>query len=334
MKKLLTLLIILALALPLARAEGERSLACVGCSVVGADTFIHFIGSQEITIVADRRDAEIEWKVSHGAEIVTATDNTLVIRTDGQYNVIVEALYDGQTPQTVDATAYTAASALNVDGKCVITTVGCKLRYHDKAGQGAGEKQESIDFTESYTNPVTGENCEGGLLNFEVVADHTSSSQIDYWVIDGVKYLFYGITVKSIDVIGANRSMSFEVVYKHGTPQTLLTEEQIQSRRTGGSLKVRVEQGRLHVMDGAKTIGDATTEFDFTRDYTLDNGKTYKGGSCYLAVYHRSTHKDADFWWFDDIEMHFSHAVDRMYISGLYYSITYKPHLMSLEAGT
>ena len=59
---------------------------------------------------------------------------------------------------------------------------------------------------------VTGENCEGGLLNFEVVADHTSSSQIDYWVIDGWRFRLLDLRqtladIESGDDHGLNAAM-------------------------------------------------------------------------------------------------------------------------------
>lgn len=70
----------------------------------------------------------------------------------------------------------------------VLEFINCYMRFCAANGEASGERYTKFDFEKDYKNPVTGEKCKGGEITFFVIADLQQGKEVDYWLINGVKY--------------------------------------------------------------------------------------------------------------------------------------------------
>ena len=183
-----------------------------------------------------------------------------------------------EMPAADEASAAEEAPAAE-DTRLTVTVSGGTLQFLNADRRGAGETFSVLDFTDDYVNPVTGRTCPGGRADLKVTAELPHASDIDYWVIDGVRYDFVN-TVRYIYVTELTRSLTVEVVYKGVPAQTVG-----QIAPTGEERIVSCENAKLTFLNGWAEGGGYFKTLDFTGEYVnLATGETLPGGSVDLKV--------------------------------------------------
>lgn len=104
--------------------------------------------------------------------------------------------------------------------KKIVKCINCYLEFLDAKNNAKGSKYTEFDFENEYKNPVTGSKCKGGLIDFYLFASVPRGMQVDYWLINGVKYQPPSNLTK-FRVVGLDEATVYEVVFKKassGTP--------------------------------------------------------------------------------------------------------------------
>lgn len=101
---------------------------------------------------------------------------------------------------TVDASAVVEAV---VRPEKKVTAVNAVMYFLDQNNVSGGEEFKEFIFEDSYVNPLTGENVDGGKISLYVKAVVPAGHAVDYWLINGVKYDFdynvLGFKVENLD---------------------------------------------------------------------------------------------------------------------------------------
>ena len=316
MKKKICLLLTLFFALGCFAALAEsHTLICLGCTVNKSER-VDFEGTATYTAVANE-SAVIGWKLN-GVIQPNETSISFVFTVSG--NTVVEAIYGAEDAPVQKTNKAQSGEPL------VVRAVGCELFFYNKYNVAEGVGYTEIDFTDTYLNPVTNKYVRGGTVSFKVKA--YEGKKPEYWVINGARYDFPQGTINFINIKNLSRSMTFEAVYKGQTSVTLLSDAQIQEKRTGEKLEVGVKHARMQLIKNSQTAisDDLPSPFDFTNDYRAPKtGATLMGGKCDLVVKanYNSSNEKVITWKFDDAVFKFSHHVERFYVHGLNESIVY-----------
>ena len=197
------------------------------------------------------------------------------------------------------------------DGLVTIQALGAYVQYN--SGKDTA-KYSAI----SYDTPV----------KLKVTADVPKGKSIDYWVIDGVRYDFKSKIPTSFTIDNATDNMIVEAVLKGQASQTVLTEEAIQSIRTGETLIVNTIHAKLaHVKADLKAAGGWITSFNFTDDYTNRATKQWEAGGQVTVRVKASIPKGKtiSYWKFDDVKIDFNKNVTEMIVHTLNVNKTYEP---------
>ena len=80
-------------------------------------------------------------------------------------------------------------------------------------------RETEFDFEDDYTNPVTKKKEKGGLISFYITADIPKKSEIDYWLVNGVKYQ-YPKDISKFRVEDLDEATVYEVVFKGQAKKT------------------------------------------------------------------------------------------------------------------
>ena len=152
-------------------------------------------------------------------------------------------------------------------------------------------------------------------------------SQLDYWVINGVRYDFLR-TVKWMRITAFDRSWTLEAVCKRANAETLRSSEEIQAARTGNPLIAKVNKGEMcHIKDGTTGGGGWITSFDFTAYYNnRATGATEKGGQLTAKI--RASipkGKRVAGWKLDETKFYQPAEVNDFVVRTLDTSMTYEP---------
>lgn len=317
MKRISAIFLVLALLLSCGIASAEGGiLMCINCTVNGMST-MRFAAPTIYTALVNEGQTVSAWKIN-GAVVEGQTDGFLVFTADG--DTVVEAVLAGETPVYEPEEVITVKSAPTLNaGPVRIKAVGAHLQYIDESGNPGGESVTELDFTDAYVNPLTGKTCLPGVAEFRVTADKPHSSDIDYWVIGGVRYDFCN-TVRYITVTNLTEDMTFEVVYKKEDSKTLSKE-----RSTEGNCTVRSENAKMAFVKGSTASGGYFTEFDFTGGYTNKaTGESEKGGRISVKVIANSGSK-VKVWQFGSAFFRMStDSITHFTVKGLNRSMTYK----------
>lgn len=94
-----------------------------------------------------------------------------------------------------------------------VKCINCHFQFLNDKRNAAGDKFTEFDFEEPYKNPATKKQEEGGLIDFYIFADVPKKKEIDYWLINGVKYQFPNNVVK-FRVEDLDEATVYEVVFK------------------------------------------------------------------------------------------------------------------------
>lgn len=104
----------------------------------------------------------------------------------------------------------------------IVKTVNCHLQFMNAGGNAKGSNYTEFDFEEDYVNPITNAKCTGGKISFYLTADIPKGKEVDYWLINGVKYQ-YPNNVTKFRVENLDENTVYEVVFKGETKKTTPT---------------------------------------------------------------------------------------------------------------
>ena len=166
-----------------------ESIIGVHCTVNGQES-VRLDGATQVHAVADELDGYVfdHWEIDG----VTASETG------------PEADFTLSEPSTICAVYHV---------RHVLTCINCYFQFLDAKGNAQGEKLTEFDFEEDYINPITKETCEGGVLNGYITSDLPSGQDVDYWLINGVKYNAPN-TVHKFRVEELDEGTVYEVVLK------------------------------------------------------------------------------------------------------------------------
>lgn len=312
MKRAFVFMLAVALLLSAAALADSGTVLCLNCTINGQSS-VSFSNFSVFTAIAvlEEDEAVQEWHIN-GKTVAGANDYYLTFSPTG--DTVVEAII-GAKPEPVPQTV-------------IVKAVGAKVQYLDAGGAGAGESYTELDFTNDYVNPVTRKRAKGGTASFKVTADKPHSDQIDYWVINGVRYDF-SATVKSITIKGITDNITIECVYNRSLSQTLGKAEYLQQPAAGSPLLLECHNARMrHVKNGSTGDAQSFTVFDFTNDYkNAASGRTVKGGSIdFKVTANANSNTKVKSWDIDGASFVFNTAVSFMYVRGLNVSKVYTAH--------
>ncbi len=103
----------------------------------------------------------------------------------------------------------------------VVTFINCHMNFLNAKDKASGKDYKQFDFEDDYTNPETKQNCKGGEIDFFVTADVPKGKQVDYWLINGVKY-DPNTNLQKFRVKGQTAATVYEVVFEN-VPATYYT---------------------------------------------------------------------------------------------------------------
>ncbi len=101
----------------------------------------------------------------------------------------------------------------------VVKCINCHIQFLNEKGNASGKNYTEFDFEEEYKNPVTNKKEKAGLISFYIFADTPKKQEIDYWLINGVKYQ-YPKDISKFRVEELNEATVYEVVFKGQTKTT------------------------------------------------------------------------------------------------------------------
>ena len=298
MKKILSMIMVLCLLATGMAALAEQSVViCMGCTVNGK-TSVSFEGSITLTAIADMADVA-GWKVN--GTIVEGEKNQWLI-FDASGNTVVEAVYRDDEASEVIASEAAESKQPEIDRIVTVKTVGATL---EKLSDAEGSSTE-LRFN--------------GKAKFKVTADNPHSSNIAYWVINGVRYDF-PVAVKAITVSELAGDMTIECVYRKSTSTTLSG-----TVGRGDNLIVSCENAKMrHIKGTASAKGDSFTEFDFSKDYiNKATGAAEKAGKVTVRV--SANFDRVDYWEFNEAHLTFSTNINSFFVRDLNAKMHYVPH--------
>jgi hypothetical protein len=162
------------------------------CTVNGQAS-VKLDGSTSVKCVADKIDDYVfdHWELNGVKSEETKSTATFTLSE----NTTIEAIYHERH---------------------VVTCINCHIQFLNDQNNAKGSNYTEFDFEEEYTNPVTKKKCEGGKISFYIFADIPSKKEVDYWLINGVKYQ-YPNNVTKFRVENLDEATVYEVVYKGQT---------------------------------------------------------------------------------------------------------------------
>jgi hypothetical protein len=161
----------------------------IDCTVNGGDS-VKLDGQTQVHAVANRKDG---YEFDHW-EFGTETD----------YESGPDAMFFFS-----EATVLVAVYHVHK----VVTFKNCHMNFMNSNGKAGGKDLTEFDFEEDYVNPETKENCKGGEIDFFVTADVPQGREVDYWLINGVKYQAPNNASK-FRVRGQTQATVYEVVLR------------------------------------------------------------------------------------------------------------------------
>ncbi len=174
-------------------------------------------------------------------EVVTKIQNEYACGVDCTVNGGAFAKLDGQTKvkcvpkeiegfvfdhwevdgQVQDSTAKTLELTLSETAviravfheRRTVKCINCHFQFLNEKNNAQGKEYTEFDFEEDYKNPVTKKTEKGGLISFYIFADVPRKQEVDYWLINGVKYQ-YPKDIQKFRVVDLNEATVYEVVFK------------------------------------------------------------------------------------------------------------------------
>ena len=154
----------------------------------------------------------------------------------------------------------------------ILRTVNCFMQLLTNNNNASGAKiQDPFDFEEAYYNPVTKTYCPGGTLSCYITAVIPKRAEIDYWLINGVKYQFPNNKITKFRILDLNEATTIEPVFKGFAPTG--TNERPEIAR---ELEKQVRPMAMHCINcwgqfmdtSGNPSGEEYLEFVFDQIYT------------------------------------------------------------------
>lgn len=253
------------------------------------------------------------------------------------WDVNGEADYDFGSTATFIASEAAVIRACYHERK-VVRAVNCYLQLLTKKNNASGTKYTEFDFEDPYYNPVTKEHHGGGTIDFYVTAVIPRKGEVDYWLINGVKYQFCENNVTKFRVLELDEATTIEVVFKGADPSY------------GQSHDSRFEElvyQAPHLMrcincwgqfmnNSGSPSGKTYMEFDFDQPYT--NPVTMKklpGGLLDIFIATKIPRGcTVDTWYINNVKYQFPQTVSRFRVMGLDEATTYEVRFKGLGSAT
>lgn len=335
MKKALSVLLLFCMLAACCAFAEQNTVICLHCTVNG-QVIVEFEGNAVFTAIAESGEGQAvsQWRLN-GVPVEGAHEFYLTFTANG--STVVEAVLasagqNADTPTAGAAAEPTAApEAEKPKPEVKVKAIGASIQYLDAYGVGKGGSYTELDFTNDWKNAVTGKTEAGGVGACKITADRPSSSAIDYWVIDGVRY-YFGNTVKSLNITNLTQSMTVECVYKGKKSTTLGVASYMKQPAEGERLIVQCGNAKMrHVKNTSTNNAAVFTEFDFTEPYVNEaSGKKVSGGSIDFKITanlaNAKSGTKVKSWEIDGAKIIFSTDVSYMVVQGLNTSKTYVAH--------
>lgn len=125
---------------------------------------------------------------------------------------------DGETKENVGPTMELLVSDSTIiravyHERHTLKCINCHFQFLNEFRNAVGKDYTEFDFEEDYQNPNTKKTEKGGLMSFYVFADVPKKQQIDYWLINNVKYQ-YPKDIEKFRIENLNEATVIEVVFK------------------------------------------------------------------------------------------------------------------------
>ena len=210
----------------------------------------------------------------------------------------------------------------------VLRTVNCFFQLLTSNNNASGTKYTEFDFEEAYYNPVTKTYCPGGTLSCYVTAVIPRKGEVDYWLINGVKYQFPDNLIIKFRLVDLNEATTIEPVFKGMSPTNQYArpyaarelEEQIPK-----VMKCINCWGKFMNTSGTPT-GQEYREFDFEKNYTNPvTRKKLPGGLLDIYIATKLPQGcTVDTWIINDVKYQFPGTVLRFRVMDLDEGTTYE----------
>ena len=217
MKKILCLLLVMALCLPLTACGNEEELqAQIDTLQTQLDEANQALTDEKNAITVLAINATIDGKATK--VLAKAGDVTATVAPEEGW-VVDHWCVNGQAQTDSKGTTFTFSATSDCTVEAVvrpekkITGINCEFRFVDEKRKAGGDAFTEFVFEEEYTNTVTEQQVEGGAITMEVKAVVPSGKVIDHWIINGVPH-YYGSTVNSFVVENLDETTEYEVVVK------------------------------------------------------------------------------------------------------------------------
>ena len=220
----------------------------------------------------------------------------------------------------------------------VLRTVNCFFQLLTKNNNASGTKYTEFDFEDAYYSPVTNTYCPAGTLSCYVTAVIPRKGEVDYWLINGVKYQFPDNLVVKFRLVDLNEATTIEPVFKGMSPT-----EEFARPFEARELEQQIPQvmkcincwGQFMNASG-KPAGQQYTEFDFEKDYTNPvTRKKLPGGLLdnYIAT-KLPRGCTVESWIINDVKYQFPGTVLHFRVMGLDEGTTYEVRFRGLPSAS
>lgn len=211
----------------------------------------------------------------------------------------------------------------------VLRTVNCYFQLLTTSNNASGTKYTEFDFEEAYYNPVTKAYCPGGTLSCYITAVIPKKAQVDYWLINGVKYQFPDNTINKFRIVDLNEATTIEPVFKGYAPSGLYGRP-----AAAAELEHKIRPRVMRCINcwgqfmnlAYNPSGQEYTEFDFEQDYTnpVTRRRIY-GGTLDIFISTKLPRGCVvDTWIINDVMYQFPQTVLKFRVLGLNEDTTYE----------
>ncbi|MBQ6332143.1 MAG: hypothetical protein IJI34_05155 [Clostridia bacterium] len=143
---------------------------------------------------------------------------------------------DGVAKETTEKTLELTVSKTTViqavfHERHILKCINCHFQFLTDKGNASGKSLKEFDFEEDYTNLATKKKMKGGLISFYITADIPKRQEVDYWLINGVKYQFPN-NVTKFRVENLDEATVYEVVFKNQTKRNTQTPSPVRPTPT------------------------------------------------------------------------------------------------------
>ena len=220
----------------------------------------------------------------------------------------------------------------------VLRTVNCFFQLLTKNNNASGTKYTEFDFEDAYYSPVTKNYLPAGTLSCYVTAVIPKKAQVDYWLINGVKYQFPESNVQKFRILDLNEATTIEVVFKNTSPtnehaRPAIAEELVYQEPH--VMRCINCWGQFMNASGTPS-GKNYQEFNFDKTYTNPvTKKKLAGGHLDIFISTKlPKHCGVESWIINDVKYQFPVTVLKFRVTGLDEATTYEVRFRTVRSAT